>query len=101
MKINAPGLEQYQKYVKAVKSGESSAAKTKSGAVFSENTDKVTISQDAALRAEAGRLSAGVTAEVEDSAAPARLEALREAVQGGGYSVPAEDVANAILDRLV
>ncbi len=53
MKINAPGLEQYQKYVKAVKSGESSAAKTKSGAVFSENTDKVTISQDAALRAEA------------------------------------------------
>ena len=67
----------------------------------SGNTDKVTISQGAAARAEAGRVASSLAAEVEGSASPERMEALRRAVQDGSYEVPSVDVADAILDRIV
>lgn len=103
MKINSPGLEHYQSYVKSVKNnGENSAAKAKGkGAASASNTDKVTISASAAQRAETSRLAAALSSEVEGAASPERMEALRAAVQDGSYQVAAEDVADAILDRLV
>lgn len=101
MKINSPGLDHYQSYVKSVKSNDGPGAKGKAKAAAAGNTDKVTISQGAAARAEAGRLASSLAAEVENTASPERIESLRQAVQDGSYSVPAEDVADAILDRLV
>lgn len=100
MKINLPsGLDKYQTYVKSVKSGEASGAKAAARA-GAGNTDKVTISESAVARAEAGRVAPGIAAEVEGSAGPERLEELHAAVQNGTYSVAAGDVADAILDRL-
>lgn len=101
MKINSPGLEHYQSYVKSVKSGEAPGAKGKAKTGAAGNTDKVTISQGAAARAEAGRVASSLAAEVEGAASPERLETLRQAVQDGSYDVPAADVADAILDRLI
>lgn len=101
MKINSPGLEHYQSYVKSVKSNESAGTKGNAGAAAPHNTDKVTISQDAAARAEIGRLSSSLAAEVEGAASPERMAMLQEAVQSGSYSVSAADVADAMLNRIV
>ena len=99
MKINSPGLDHYKTYVKSVKAGEGTGAKGKLKAA-AENTDKVTISQDAVARAETGRLVSTIAAEVEGAASSERIEELRQAVQSGSYTVSAADVADAILDRL-
>ena len=101
MKINVTGLEQYQRYAKPVKPGEGAVSAGIARTVGASNTDKVTISQSAAQRAEAGRLVPALSAEVESTAAPERVEALRQAVQDGSYHVSAGDVADAILDRLI
>lgn len=100
MKINSAGLEHYQSYVKAVKSGEGPGAKTKPVPAVPQNTDVVSISQDAAVRAEVGRIAYGVTAEAE-GAFGEKIAALRTAVQNGSYAVSATSVADAILDRIV
>lgn len=100
MKINASGLDQYQQYVKSVKNEEKAGVKL-SGGVKTSNTDKVVISEEAAAKAEASRVSAALTAEVEGAASPERLAQLTEAVRDGSYHVASEDIADAILERLV
>lgn len=97
MKINASGLDRYQSVVQQAKTGE--AAKPRQGA-RAANTDKVTISGDAAARAGLSRLASSVAAEVDASASPARIEQLRTAVQDGSYHVETGDIADAILARL-
>lgn len=100
MKINPSGIEKYQGYVQAAKA--ESAAKpgggSKTGGVFGSKTDTVSISEEAASRAEARRLAGGLAAEVEGAASPERIEALRVQVAAGEYHVSSEDLADAILD---
>ncbi len=99
MKINAPGgLGQYKSYIQTLKSTELPAKdKVKSTVSGSVKTDTVSISEDAVVRSEVGRIAGAIGAEVERSAPSARIESLRSAVAAGSYFVPAEDVAAAIL----
>lgn len=62
--------------------------------------DKVCISADAAAYCHAGSAAKTGAADIE-RASTARIDALREAVRNGTYSVPAQDVAGAILNRMI
>lgn len=62
--------------------------------------DNVRISADAAAYCHAGTAAKTAAAEI-DRTSSAKIEALREAVKNGTYSVPAEDVAGAILNRMI
>lgn len=105
MKINpSAGHDYYQSYIQGLKNAENKAgadAKPPAGTVT--NTDKVTFSNSAAVRSEVSRLATTVAAQVEETGSSARINELRTAVQNGSYSVPAGEVANAILglDRKV
>lgn len=99
MKINgSAGLEQYKNYVQKLKKDEAAAAKTPVGAkAAGPNTDKVTLSGEAAARAELSRAVTVMSAEVDAPADAARMEALRAKVADGSYYVASDDLANAIL----
>lgn len=105
MKINpSPGFGNYQSYVQALKNAESQTGKPNGGGQIKgadANTDKVTLSGNAAARAEAGRVAAPVAAEVDASASPARIAELTEKVQSGEYFVSSGQLADAILGKLV
>lgn len=102
MKIQPGGLDFYKNQVQAVKNTDTSASKAKaaanSGAVV---TDTVVISQDAAARAEAGRVAAPLAQEVESTVTPERLQTLQQSVADGSYYVESGAIADAILDRIV
>lgn len=98
MKITTGGLEHYQSYLKTVKNSENAQkGPGKVGAGTAAKTDKVTISGEAAAKAELGRMTAAMSAEVEQMAGAERVDALRTAVQAGEYYVASEDLADAIL----
>lgn len=102
MKINGSGLERYQSVVSSLKAGEAGKGKGKApGRAAEANTDKVTISGDAARRAEVSRAASGIAAEVDAGVGAERIEALRTSVQNGSYHVAAEDIADAILERVI
>lgn len=100
MKINGSGLERYQSVVSSLKAGEAGKGKAP-GRAAAANTDKVTISGDAARRAEVSRAASGIAAEVDAGVGAERIEALRASVQNGSYHVAAEDIADAILERVI
>lgn len=100
MKINASnGLEQYQKYAQAVKNGDSVVAKGKADekAAAAQNTDKVTLSEAAAARAETSRIASALSAEVDSTVSAERLAQLSAQVNDGSYYVPTGALADAIL----
>lgn len=97
MKINpSGGREIYQAYLQSAKNNDNAQ---KAGAPQARpiNTDKVTLSGDAAAMAEIGRARAAMAAEVESAGDPARLEALRGQVQAGTYFVSTDALAGAIM----
>jgi anti-sigma28 factor (negative regulator of flagellin synthesis) len=100
MKIN--GLERYQNLAALARSGEGAAAKGTAAKVLggNGNTDKITISEDAAARAEFRRVASALAAEA-DAVGGERLARLSETVQGGGYRVASEDIADAVLSLKV
>lgn len=102
MKINSSGLDRYKSYLQSVGNGEGGSAKTKEkNKVTANNTDKITISGEAAAKAELGRLASTVAAEVEGAVSAERLGELRAAVQDGSYYVSSEDLADAMLSRVI
>ena len=100
MKITSSGLERYQSAVQNAKSSESSL-KSKVAGGSAGRADKVTLSENAACRAELSRLASALSSEVEGAASPERLSELRQAVQDGSYHVASGDIADAILDLTV
>lgn len=99
MKINpAAAYDQYQTRVNGTKNGPAAGAK---GAGKAARADKVTLSGEAAQRAEQSRLASALAGEVESAASPERLAALHDAVQAGEYHVSSEDIADAMLDMKV
>lgn len=99
MKINSAGYDQYQSYVKKVKADEAASGKGRTKAAgAAARADTVMLSDQAAARAEAGRIAAGFAADVENVASPERIQELTAAVQSGTYYVSSEDLADAILD---
>lgn len=100
MKITSSGLEHYQSVVQNVKNGEA-AAKGKAVEKAFGRADKVTLSEDAASRAELSRFATALSGEVESTASPERISELTEAVQSGSYHVASGDIADAILDLKV
>lgn len=103
MKINpSGGYGLYQPYVSSVKSGEVAQVDTKANEMRAKgaaaaNTDKITFSGEASAKAEIGRVTSTVSAEVNSLGSAERLAALREQVQAGTYEVSAEDIADAII----
>lgn len=105
MKINpSVGFEHYKSAVQSYKSGDTSAVRLqdelRAAVAEPKNTDKVTISESAASRAEIGRITGAISAQIESAGSMDRIAELRAAVQNGTYSVPAADVAAAILGNL-
>lgn len=107
MKINpSVGFEHYQSYMQSVKNTDLPAAKQqpelqKTPAVAGPNTDTVQISEDAALRAETERMAKSMANEVENSATQDRIDQLRASVQAGTYNVSSQEIAQAIISKLV
>ena len=104
MKINpSVGFGKYQSYVKKVGSDTAGQgggfAAAQAAAAEAGNTDKIVISEDAALRAEMGRVTASIAGEVSAAAGAAKMQQLREAVQAGNYSVSSAVLADAILGK--
>lgn len=97
MKITSSGLEHYQKVAQNVNNKGAAAAKT-AGAPAAGRADKVTLSENAAARAELSRFTSALAAEAEGAVSAQRLGELREAVQNGSYHVESADIADAILD---
>ena len=98
MKINpSAGFEQYKTYVQKLKKEEGNTIGATQRRGAEANTDKVTLSGGAAVRAEFSRVAAALGAEVEALGSAGRMGALKEAVDSGTYSVPAEALADAIL----
>lgn len=102
MKINqAQGLQQYQNYVPSVKAEETASFKTlleeKFAVQNTGNTDKVTISEDAAMKAELGRAATAIGSEINGLGSAQRLAELKMAIDSGGYNVSTAALADAIL----
>lgn len=91
----------FNNYVKAQEYGNfTKSADAPAGRPADKKQDNVRISADAAAYCRAGSAAKAGTAEI-DRASSAKVEALREAVKNGTYSVPAEEVAGAILNRMI
>lgn len=100
MKINpSGGYGIYPTYVSSVKSGEAAQPenKVKEKNPAAANTDKISFSGEASAKAEIGRVTSTISAEVNNLGSAERIVALREQVQGGTYHVPTEDLADAII----
>lgn len=98
MKIEgAAAFRVYKSYTAAV--GSSANTDLPSG-IKTENagkTDKVSFSEQAAKNGELSRLTQSIAAELSMGTPSGRLRELKEAVADGGYQVPTEDLADAIL----
>ncbi|MGD9559934.1 MAG: flagellar biosynthesis anti-sigma factor FlgM [Oscillospiraceae bacterium] len=99
MKINpSAGLDQYKKYVQTVKGEETAAAKAaENKGAAPANTDKVTLSEEAASRAGLGRVVSALSSDANDAVSPKRLAELGAQVADGSYHVASGDLADAIL----
>lgn len=104
MKVNSsPGFSKYQNYMSSIKNSDSQPGKLQSeglARVTGGKTDTVTLSGDAAVRAETNRVVGAAVAEAENLGSAERIAALREKVQSGEYYVSTDDLASAILNSL-
>lgn len=97
MKINpSAGFNKYQTYVSSLKNTDKAGAKVSadSSRAQGENTDKVSLSENALARVEASRAAA---AEVESLGSAARISELKAQVEAGEYYVSTDKLADAIL----
>lgn len=84
----------------SVKSVEAESAPVKvEAAPKNENTDTISISTEATQRLEAGRIARSIASQLEPPSDPAKIQAIREAVEDGTYFVPTDKLASAILSR--
>lgn len=91
----------FNNYIKAQEYGSfAKSTDTAAERPADKKQDHVRISADAAAYCHAGAAAKTAAAEI-DRASSAKIEALREAIRNGTYSVPAEDVAGAILNRMI
>ncbi|WMJ82889.1 flagellar biosynthesis anti-sigma factor FlgM [Oscillospiraceae bacterium LTW-04] len=64
------------------------------------NTDRISISSEAARQAEFGSTVQHIAAEVETSVSSARLQQLSAQIEAGEYRVPTHQLAASILNYL-
>ncbi len=64
------------------------------------NTDRISISSEAARQVELGGAVQHIAAEVETSVSSARLQQLSAQIEAGEYRVPTHQLAAAILNFL-
>lgn len=62
--------------------------------------DKVSISPEAASFAEISRSTKTIASEVSSTASQEKINSLKAQIAAGTYKVSADDVADAILDRI-
>lgn len=67
---------------------------------LSAKHDKVSISPEAASFAEIDRSTKTIASEISGSASQERINSLKAQIAAGTYNVSADDVADAILDRM-
>ena len=103
MKINPTAA--YQAYGKISEYGRSSrrtgAAADVRPAPQPGKTDRIQISPEATRQLEVEQLSRSIMAEIREPASPERLESLRNAVQKGEYSIPTDQLVDAVMRHLV
>ncbi len=102
MKINfSSEYNKYRNTLESVKNadkeGVRKAEKENGANAAAENTDKVTLSSEAASYAEISKLTASLSAEVHNLGNAERIAELAKRVQSGNYHVASGDIADAIL----
>lgn len=64
-------------------------------------TDSFSLSSEASMFRECGKVIRGAVAEITSSADADRIESLRSRVASGSYYVSSEQIADSILERIV
>lgn len=98
MKINAAAAYQYYKAYMPSSAGEQQVS-----AVRRETpgkTDVVSISGDASQRSPLARLAQDISAQLETSVSPSRIQSLRTAIENNEYRIPSEVLADSMLNVL-
>lgn len=91
----------YKAYAKnSVQQAQQERAAQKNGKTENGQRDRVSISASA-HRNDFEKTVYNAAAQLEAQASPARLGELKQAVQSGSYSVPAEKLADSILNTLI
>lgn len=83
------------------KSSASKSGKALSASGFEAKSDSISISSDAAGYSEVFKLSNAIRTEIDASNGAEKIASLKEAIGNGSYSVSADEVASAILERFV
>lgn len=84
-----------QAYKATLKIKEELAVKKQGNSV--ENTDVVSMSQQAKNASFAGKVSKGISEEIESGYSAAKLSALKQKIQNGEYHVSDEALADALI----
>ena len=99
MNINTNIYKQY------VKSGGSRRCPkmqyTAPGKQTAVKTDSFSLSSEASMFKDCGRVIKSSVAEITASASEDRINSLRQQVKNGAYKIPSDKIAGAILDRIV
>ncbi|WP_312643751.1 flagellar biosynthesis anti-sigma factor FlgM [Hydrogenoanaerobacterium sp.] len=93
------GYNIYKANMRNTSNPENSSAKSAPSAATGK-MDTISISAQGAQQKEAAKLTAAITKEVTADADAAKIDALKKAVQNGTYHIPAEKIAQAILNGL-
>ncbi len=64
-------------------------------------TDSFSLSSEASMFKECGRVIKSSVAEITASAGDERINSLRQQIKNGSYNISAEKIADAILERIV
>ena len=98
MRIDRNRAIQFYESAKAptiTKTEQTTASKTEGN-----NTDRVSISSEAARQVELGSTVQNIASEIETNVSSTRLQKLAQQIEAGEYRVPTEQLAASILNIL-
>ena len=88
------------KYYESTKSVSSAKADHTVTSISGSNTDRISISSEAARQVELGSTVQHIAAEVETTVSSARLQQLSAQIEAGEYRVSTHQLASSILNDL-
>ena len=92
----------YKQYVKSGSSKRSFApyGYTPAGKTVSAKTDSFSLSSEASMFKECGKVIRASVSEITSPADDSRINSLKQQIRNGTYNVSSEQIADAILDRI-
>lgn len=98
MRIN-PGAYNVGKPENRKTSEKDKAFKNPASIKVKENTDKISISSEGALKSDTEMLTRSIAASIDRPTESDKLNSIRAAVENGTYYVPTDDLVNSLYSR--